>query len=129
MKKIVFVCEHGAAKSIIAAAHFNKLATEQDLAVQAIARATNPDEVLSPKTVVGLKQDGLTPTEPIPQKLSLAEAASAHHIVAFCELPGEYQTAAPIERWDDVPPVSEDYEAARNAILLRLNTLLKIVRA
>ena len=33
--RVVFVCEHGAAKSLIAAAYFNKLAGERGLSARA----------------------------------------------------------------------------------------------
>jgi arsenate reductase (thioredoxin) len=121
---IIFVCEHGAAKSVIAATYFNKLAGEKGLNLQAVARGTNPDQALSPQAVTGLHRDGLTPTESIPRKLALAEVESARHIITFCELPVEYQEKAPIELWDDVPPVSENYEKARNAIIVRIGQLL-----
>jgi len=122
---IVFVCEHGAAKSVIAAAYFNKLASERNLNMGAIARGTNPDAELSPKTITGLRNDNLSPTESVPQKLRPIEAESAYQIISFCELPEEYQSQAPIEQWNDVAPVSEDYERARDAILEKLNTILK----
>jgi len=121
---IVFVCEHGAAKSVIAAAYFNKLASEIKLDTRAIARGTHPDDELSPKAVTGLNADGLTPTESIPQKLSLADIESAQRIITFCELPEEYQNKTAIEQWDNVPPVSENYEIARDAIIERLKHLL-----
>jgi protein-tyrosine-phosphatase len=121
---LIFVCEHGAAKSVVAAAYFNKLASERDLKIRAIARGTTPDAELSPKTVEGLKNDGLTPTESAPQKLSLADMESAQRVVAFCNLPEEYQSKAPTEQWNDVPPVSEDYEKARDAILEKVNQLV-----
>lgn len=124
--KIIFVCEHGAAKSIIAASYFNKLANERGLNITAIARGTNPDEVLSPKTIQGLKEDGLQATESIPQKLTLAETKSAQKIITFCNLTDEEtKHANQIEDWSDVPPVSESYEIARDAILKKLNSLLK----
>ncbi len=122
--KIIFVCEHGAAKSIIAAAYFNKLASEANLELRAIARGTSPDAELSPKTIAGLQADGLTPTESVPQKLSLTDIESAKRVVAFCELPNEYQTKAVINRWDGVPPVSEDYDKARDAIVERVSHLI-----
>lgn len=121
---IIFVCEHGAAKSIIAAAYFNQFAAEKSLNFRAIARGTNPDSELSPKTITGLREDGLTPTELIPQKLSLADIESAQSIVTFCELPKEYQNKIKIENWDDVPPVSENYEKARDKIIEQLKQLL-----
>ena len=122
--RIVFVCEHGAAKSIIAAAYFNKLAFEMGSELRAVARGTNPDNELSPKAIAGLRGDGLTPTETVPQILSLQDINSAQRIVSFCELPEEYQTKAAIDQWNNIPPVSENYGKARDAILKRLNELL-----
>ena len=122
---IIFVCEHGAAKSIIAAAYFNKMATETDLDVRAIARGTNPDQELSPKSIAGLREDGLTPTETVPRKLSLTDINSAQRIVSFCELPDEYQHKVAIDQWEGIPPVSENYEQARDAILEKLNRMMK----
>lgn len=120
---ILFICEHGAAKSVIAAAYFNKLSIEKKLNLRAIARGTNPDAELSPNTVAGLQADGLPPTESIPQKLSLADVESADRVVTFCELPEEYRSEA-VEQWDGVPPVSEDYEKARDAIIERIHRLI-----
>lgn len=128
MKKnslLIFVCKHGAAKSIIAATYFNKLAQERNLDLYSIARGTNPDSELSPKTISGLLKDGLSPIQPAPQKLTLQEAESAQRIVTFCELPAQYQNDTTIEQWEDVPPVSENYEKARDVILEKLNQVLK----
>jgi arsenate reductase len=124
---IVFVCEHGAAKSIIAAAYFNKLACETNSDLQAIARGTHPDQELSHKAIMGLQKDGLTPTESIPQKLSRADLDTAQRIITFCELPNEYEQKTVIEFWNGIPPVSENYEKARDAIMARLNHLLNTI--
>jgi arsenate reductase len=121
---IIFVCEHGAAKSIIAAAYFNKLAQETNSHVRASARGTHPDSELSPIAITGLRDDGLTPTESAPQKLSLAEVEFAQQIITFCKLPAEYQQKASVEHWNGVPPVSENYEKARDVILERLKHLI-----
>ena len=56
---IVFVCEHGAAKSVIATAYFNKLAAERGLPYRAIFRGTTPQDELSVRAVAGLKADGV----------------------------------------------------------------------
>lgn len=123
---IIFVCEHGAAKSVIAASYFNKLANEKGLNITAVARGTHPDEALSPKTILGLRQDGLQATEIKPQKLSLNEIKIAQKIITFCNLTDEETNQAnQIDDWSDVPPVSENYEIARDAILQKLNPLLK----
>lgn len=120
---IIFVCEHGAAKSVIAAAYFNKLASERNLNVRAIARGTNPDAELSPGAITGLQADGLAASESIPQKLSLEEIENTPQVIALCELPKEYQNK-PVEQWVGIPPVSEDYEKARDAIVERINLLI-----
>jgi arsenate reductase len=125
---IVFACEHGAAKSVIAAAYFNKLAQEANSEVRAVARGTHPDRELSPKAITGLKDDGLSPTERVPQQLSRADVQSAQRIISFCELPAEYQAKVSVERWDGIPPVSEGYQKARDSILERTSHLIKGLR-
>ena len=121
---IIFVCEHGAAKSILAAAFFDRLAREKGLRFRAIARGTHPDSEISSKTIVGLKQDGLSPTQLTPAKLTWEEMRSAQRIISFCELPKEYLQRVQVEQWLDIPPVSESYEQARDAIIARLQTVL-----
>ena len=124
-KTIIFVCEHGAAKSIVAAAYFNSLADEWNLSMRAIARGTIPEQQLSAQAIEGLRQDGLTPAETSPQKLTSTEIASSERIVSFCELPEEYQTKIILEQWNGIPPVSEDYEKARDIIVAKIEVLMK----
>jgi arsenate reductase len=124
---IVFVCEHGSAKSVIAAAYFNKLAGELNLDLRAVARGTHPDPELSPKAIEGLRKDGLNPSEPTPQKLSFADMESSQRLVTFCELPKGYEQKIAVEYWDEVPAVGENYEKARDVIIARLNYLLNNV--
>jgi len=124
-KTIIFICEHGAAKSIVASAWFNKLAVENRLDIRSISRGTHPDAELGPKAVEGLASDGLTPAESGPQKLSLADMESAQHIVTFCELPQEYQDKATAESWAEVPDISDGYEPARGAIVEHVEKLIE----
>ena len=121
---IVFICEHGAAKSILAATHFNKLASESDIGMIAIARGTYPDAELSSKVVSGLSEDGLVPTASIPTKLTREELETAQKVVSFCTLPDEYLQKAVVEYWDDIPPLGEDYERFRDAIVTHLEGLI-----
>jgi arsenate reductase len=122
---VVFVCEHGAAKSIVAAAFFDQLASQAGLNLRAFARGTNPDAELSSQAIEGLSADGLTPTESSPQKLTEADLQSAQRVISFCELPNDLQQKTIIEHWDGIPPFSENYEGARDAILERLKHLIK----
>lgn len=122
--KVIFVCEHGAAKSIIGAAYFNKMAQQKGINQRAIARGINPDAAPSSKAITGLIEDSLTPTETSPQRLSPEELEEAQQVIAFCKLPESYQHKKAVEYWDAVPPVSEDYKRARDAILVGVKHLL-----
>jgi len=121
---IVFVCEHGAAKSVLAATYFNHIARERSLGIQAIARGTTPDPELSAITVAGLMADGLSPSALVPQKLTLEEVESAGQVISFCELPDPFRKKGRIEQWDDIPPVSENYERARDIVVEHLLHLI-----
>lgn len=118
---VVFVCEHGSAKSIVAAAYFDKLAGERGLNLNAVARGTHPDEQIAPAATKGLAADGLA-TRGKPTRLSKSDVAGATRIVAFCDLPADLADR-PVEKWQ-VPAVSEDYHAAREAIVRNVSRLL-----
>lgn len=122
---IIFVCEHGAAKSIVAAAHFNKLAEERHLNLRAIARGTNPDQEIAPKVVQGLRADGLVSGEAAPKKISKADLVGAQRIITFCQLPDDYAGGMRVANWDDLPPVGEDYNKFRDKLVERLRGLLE----
>ena len=126
---VIFVCEHGAAKSVIAATYFNQLADQQGLTWEAIARGTNPDHELSLPTIDGLANDGLAPVESAPQKLSSQDIRLARRIVSFCELPEKTEGQVGVERWENMPAVSDGYDRARDAIVERLHHLLDDIRS
>jgi arsenate reductase (thioredoxin) len=127
-RTIVFVCEHGSAKSVVAAAHFNRLAGERGLAIRAVSRGTDPDAEIAPNAEAGLRADGLAAVGWSPAKLTEIDVAGATCVVTFCEPPPDCVAAARIERWEGVPPVSEDYEKARDEIVERLRRLLNDLR-
>src|SRR6187431_1179918 len=85
---VVFVCEHGAAKSVIATAYFNKLAAERGLPYRATFRGTSPQDELSVRAVAGLKEDGIAVPSGKPSAISDGDVANATHIFAIgCTLP------------------------------------------
>ena len=126
---IIFICEHGAAKSIVSVAYFNKLATERHLNFRAIARGTNPDKEISLKVQEGLQKDGLTSSEPVPKKISKADLAGARRVITFCSLPDDYAGDIRVEHWDDLLWESEDYSKSRDRILERLSRLLEELKS
>ena len=122
---VIFVCEHGAAKSILSAAIFNKLAGERRLNLRAIARGTNPDPEISPKVAAGLSADGLASNESAPKKISKADLVGARRVITFCALPDDYPGSIRVENWDEVLPAIEDYGKARDKLTERIGRLLE----
>src|SRR3569833_1280703 len=92
---VIFVCEHGAAKSVIASEYFNKLAAERGLAVLSVARGADPQAALSVSAVKGLQADGLPPQLAAPRPLAAAERRSAVRKEAVdCSTPAKRPRAA-----------------------------------
>lgn len=125
---VVFVCEHGAAKSVVAAAWFRRMAAEAGLDLRAVARGTAPAAELSALAVAGLLRDGVRPEETVPQPLRDEDLEAAWRVVGFApEVTTDAAPSAEIDLWT-VPAVSEGYEVARDAIVRRITTLIQDAR-
>ena len=121
---VVFVCLHGSAKSLIAAEHFTRLAVERGVAARATSAGVEPDPEIPPKVIDGLLQDGIDVRGRQPRPVAAGELARARRVISFgCELGPLVPLGIPVERWDDVPAVSENYGVARAAILARVEQL------
>ena len=121
---VVFVCEHGAAKSVIATAYFNKIAAERGLKARATYRGVNPQADLSVSAMKGLKQDGLTVDERKPSPISQADVDRASVIFAIgCTLPSNAVASGKAGNWDDVPE-DRGYGATRDAIKRHVEDLV-----
>jgi arsenate reductase len=121
---VVFVCEHGAAKSVIATAYFNKLAAERGLPFRATFRGTSPQDDLSVRAVEGLKADGITVPSGKPAAISDADVADATHIFAIgCTLPDKARRSGKAADWSDVPD-DQGYGPMRDAIVRHVKQLL-----
>jgi arsenate reductase len=118
--KVVFVCLHGSVKSVMAAAHFNRIAKERQLPFVAVARAVDPDREIPASIRQGLAQDGLTPADEVPHALTADEASAAATVFAFDEVPSDRKGNATVTYWRNMPPASKDYSAARDAIVRRV---------
>jgi arsenate reductase len=123
---ILFVCEHGAARSTIAAAYFNKLAKEKELNFKAVFRGTDPDTILTKGTENGLLKDGFDIKDWAPKLVSEQDIKDAYKVVTFdCKLPiKDSISTISVEQWDGIPPISKDYDVARNKIVEKVNQLI-----
>jgi protein-tyrosine-phosphatase len=121
---VVFVCEHGAAKSLLATAYFNKLARERGLPDRATFRGTAPQEALSVRVIEGLRADGVPIPDGTPTRIGSADVAEASYIFAIgCTLPAEATRSGKASDWDDVPD-DQGYPAMRDAIVRHVRELL-----
>ena len=121
---IVFVCEHGAAKSVIATAYFNKLAADRGLPYRATFRGINPQDDLSVRAVAGLKEDGLAAPSGKPGAITDADVASATHIFAIgCTLSDKARQSGKAADWSDVPD-DKGYGPMRDAIVRHVKELV-----
>ena len=124
-ERVLFVCLHGSAKSLIAAEYFNRLAAARGLAARATSAGTEPDDSIPVGVARGLGDDGISVAGRRPQRPAPADVEGAAVVVTFaCELGELSSRAGHIERWDDVPAVSQDFKRARDVIVGRVSALL-----
>jgi protein-tyrosine-phosphatase len=128
---VVFVCEHGSVKSMIAAQWFNRLSAERGLPLRAVSRGVEPDQNIPAGVAENLRKDGFELGGVLPARLQKQDLASATHVVVIgARSPLLDGLPAAPERWDDIPPASTSYEASRDAMRERLGALLdKLARA
>ncbi len=123
---VVFVCEHGSAKSIIAAVEFERMAKENGLDLNILARGTNPDAKIPKLIRDGLKANGYDAGSLKPIKVSEKDLKGATKIVSFGpDLKPWLADPAAVLDWSAAPSPSEDYRAAREYIRQQLEILLK----
>lgn len=128
--EVVFVCEHGAAKSVVASQYFNKLAAERGLAVRSIARGADPQAELSVSAVNGLKADGLPPVPGVPRPLTASDVRKSARVIAFdCEQPAMKALRGMDACWDDVPATGDDYAGARDRIRAHVGEMVEQIVA
>ena len=86
---VLFMCPHGAAKSVLASAYFERLAREKGLNVRVDARGTEPDPQVSPKVAEHLTKNGYRVPVTTPQLVTPADLASADIVISLgCDVRG-----------------------------------------
>jgi arsenate reductase len=124
---IVFVCEHGSAKSVIAAAHFNDFVIKKGLPYRAVARGVHPDKEIPLYVKSGLAAEGLNIRDPQPKRFGEEDALRAERVITLgCTLRMPKSVIGhKLQEWNDVPSPSESYQNASRAIAERVAVLLK----
>lgn len=127
---VLFLCEHGTVKSVLAKLYFDEMAAERGLRVAAISRGTKADSVVPPWMVANLSRDQLPLGAFQPRSLNAADLAHKTMVVSF-DVPAAASAAAtgPRQQWDGLPSVSQDYAAGRDAIKARVQRLVDSLAA
>ena len=121
---VVFVCEHGAAKSVIATTYFNKIAAERGLRARAVYRGVNPQAELSVSALKGLRDDGLIVPDQKPSPITQSDVDTATVMFAIgCTLPSNATASGKADTWQDVPE-DKGYGATRDAIKRHVERLI-----
>ena len=121
---VLFICEHGYAKSLVAALHCERLAAARGIAVRALSRGVDPGARVPAGIAAGLAADGFDVSAFVPSRASSEEINRAAHVVLIAVDVDVSARAGPVTRWDDISPLSENYARARGEIVARLNILL-----
>jgi protein-tyrosine-phosphatase len=124
-KHVLFMCPHGAAKSVLASAYFERLAREKGLNVRVDARGTEPDPRVSPKVAEHLTKNGYRVPVETPQRVTPGDLASADVVISLgCDVGGLPVKAGTLRQWDEVPGPGEDFAGADAAIQRRVAELV-----
>ena len=123
---ILFICPHGAAKSVLASAYFQRRAKERGLNVNVESAGTEPDATVSPAVAAHLKGRGYSIPITKPRKVAPEDFASADVVISMgCDLAALPQPHGRLVRWDEVPALSDGFTAADEAIRKRVNDLVE----
>jgi arsenate reductase len=122
---ILFVCLHGSAKSLIAAEHLNRLARARGLALRGESAGVEPDDEVPSHVIAGLALDGIDIRGYSPRAVTAQQVANATRVISFgCDLQHLSRLGVSIQQWDNLPMVSDGYDAARDAIIARVSELM-----
>lgn len=122
---VLFMCPHGAAKSLMASAYFQKLAKQRGLNVRVDSAGTEPDAELSKGVVAHLQKSGYAVPIQKPRAASAADMNGADIIISIgCDLSKLPAPKGTVKTWH-VPDFSADFNAAEQAIRDEVNKLVE----
>src|SRR5690349_4657626 len=111
---ILFLCPHGAAKSVIAVSYFNQLTSQQGVSAQGDFAGTDPSEEVAPLIVEMLRREGIDVSRHRPSHVTDEQLGAADYIISMGCTPEELGLPAEhIVQWNDIPLLSQDAEGAR----------------
>jgi protein-tyrosine-phosphatase len=128
---IVFVCEHGNVKSLIASQWFNRLAAERGVTMRAVSRGVTPDSPAPPAVIAErLQREGFDVRAFQARRFSPEDLRGASRVVMLgTDAPAWVApSGVAVERWDAIPPATERYDEAREALRTRILALIDALK-
>lgn len=129
-ERILFLCPHNAAKSVIAATYFNLMADTIGLDYIAESGGTQPSDSVMPVVVEMLRREGADVSGFRPRHVTVEQLHSATRIISIGSGGADDFGVDParMEQWNDIPTVSATPEEARAAIRERVARLVAALR-
>jgi alanine dehydrogenase len=125
MQDVVFVCQHGGAKSLIAAEHFSRVAAQRGLSLRGVSAGVEPYTDVPAPVVAGLLKQGIDVRRYTPQQVTTDTFAAADLVVHFgCDVGALVPNGMTLEDWADVPAVSDGFDEAHEIIVQRVEHLV-----
>jgi arsenate reductase len=126
VRTVVFVCQHGAAKSVLAAALLERLAVERGVPLRALARGTEPEPQVAPAVAAGLLEQGIDVGAWQPGLVTGDDLAGTWRVVSLGpDLSHLRPVGTLVQVWSDVPAVADSLQEAQAVIASRLSALFK----
>jgi protein-tyrosine-phosphatase len=123
--KVLFLCPHHAAKSVLAMVYFNQRVQALGLDYRADSAGTEPDAAVMPVVATMLATEGVDVSGHVPRHVTREDFASSLHIISMgCSAEELGLSAEKMTLWEDVPPVSQNPEHARTAIHTYVDALI-----
>jgi protein-tyrosine-phosphatase len=123
---VLFLCPHGAAKSVLASAYFQRAAKERGLNVRVEAAGIEPQEAVSTVVAEHLQRNGYASPVTKPRAVTKEDLNAADVVISIgCDLTGLPVAPRGLQRWDEVPGPSEDLKGADEAIQRRVIALVE----
>lgn len=125
LAQVLFVCEHGNVKSLMAASYFNRMAEERGLPFRGVSRGSAPDSTTVPDAIVrALHADGFDVSDFRPVAVSREDVAESLRVIAIGVALPATAAASDVEHWSDVPAASTSYPASRDSLRSHVKELL-----
>jgi protein-tyrosine-phosphatase len=126
---VLFVCQHGAAKSVLAAAELERLAAGAGIQISVRAAGVEPEAAVAPAVLALLPEKAAVFGRQRPRRINEQDIGESALTITFNLLASDLPaTPRRTLAWDDVPSVSERPGEAREAIDRHLVALLETMR-